>query len=342
MSFNTEHLQKVGYGLMGFTWIPSRKFDQSQFNSVLKKVIDQSGASASKRFFLNAGEFYGIPERHENLQLLGGFFKANPEYADKVYVSVKGGADDHWAPDASEKNLTAALSATEKYLKPLSDARTQHSKNLDMFTLCRIGQEPIEDCMEFFSKQKFDTICLSELSAATLKRALTKGKVGAIEIEFSLFHREPLENGLFDICVKNNISVVCYSPLGKGLLAGQKTSDLAKDDMRRNFDKFSDESIIANNQQLVDKVQELAKDLKLTPAQVALSWIVTLSGKTHNGITYPHLLPIPGSTNAERQIENLHVVELSDEYLTKIDKILSNFKTAGHRYSKEIDEFTYR
>nr|AJE25528.1 aldo-keto reductase [Starmerella bombicola] len=342
MSLKFGQLQKVGYGLMGFTWIPSRKFNQSQFNAVLKKVIDQSGASASKRLFLNAGEFYGIPERHENLQLLGGFFEANPEYADKVYVSVKGGANAHWAPDSSEKNLAAAISATNKYLKPLSDARTQSSKNLDMFTLCRIGKEPIEDCMEFFNKQTFDTICLSELSAETLKRALTKGKVGAIEVEFSLFHREPLENGLFDVCVKNDIPVICYSPLGKGLLAGQKASDLAKDDMRRNFDKFKDESVIANNQKLVDQVHELAKDLKLTPAQVALSWIVSLSGKTRNGITYPHLLPIPGSTNADRQIENLHTVELNDESLTKIDKILSNFKTAGYRYSKELDKATYR
>lgn len=341
MSFNFGNLQKVGYGLMGFTWIPSRKFNQNQFNSILKKVIDQSGATASKQLFLNAGEFYGIPSRHENLKLLGGFFETHPGYAEKVYLSVKGGVNAHWAPDSSEKNLKAALNAIDTNLKPLYDARAQHSKNLDMFTLCRIGKDPIEDCMEFLNEQKFGATCLSELSADTLQRALTKGKVGAIEIEFSLFHREPLENGLFEICVKNDIPVVCYSPLCKGLLAGQKPSDLAKDDMRRNFDKFKDKNIIENNQKLVDKVHELATELKLGPAQVALSWITTLSGKTRNGVTYPHLLPIPGSTNADRQIENLRTVELSNEYLSKIDEILSNFKTAGYRYSKDLDKFTY-
>lgn len=341
-----SNLQKAGYGLMNFTWVASRKFTQEQFNKALTKVVDNSGASVESPLFLNGGEFYGIPNRHEGLQLLGDYFKTHPEHADKVYVSIKAGTTAQWGPDTSTKNLTSAVETINKYLTPLYEARTKHPKTLDMFTVARVGKEPIEDVVNdlvgFKDAGKLSAICLSEVSASTLQRAVKTAKIDAIEVEFSLFHREGAQNGLFPVCIEHDIPVVCYSPLGKGLLVGQKPTDLAKDDMRNNFDKFNDPSVFKHNEVLVSKVQSIAESSKLTPAQVALSWITNLSGTTRAGVQYPYLLPIPGSTNADRQLNNLDVVKLPEDVLAEIDEALDSFKTAGHRYNKMLDSFGYK
>lgn len=331
---------------MNFTWVASRKFNQEQFNQALKKVIDGSKASIESRLFLNGGEFYGIPDRHEGLKLLGGFFKDYPEYADKIYLSIKAGTTAQWGPDTSTKNLTSAIEVINKSLSPLYEARKKHPKTLDMFTVARVGKEPIEDVVKDLTSFKeagwLDAICLSEVSADTLLRAINTTEIDAIEVEFSLFHREGTENGLFAVCVEHDIPVVCYSPLGKGLLVGQKPTDLAKDDMRNNFDKFKDPSVFEHNQVLVKKVQSIAESSNLTSAQVALSWITNLSNTKRDGVDYPYLLPIPGSTNPDRQLNNLDVVKLPESVLAELDDALASFKTAGHRYNKMLDSFGYK
>lgn len=334
-------LQKVGYGLMGFTWIPSRKFTQEQYNETLKTVIEKSGASEDVPLFLNGGEFYGIPGRYENIEKLGQFFKSHPELADKVYVSIKGGVDAHWSPDTSAENLDTTLRAITKNLQPLYEARSKKPKTLDMFTVSRVGKEPIEEVLSFLTKKQdegvFTSICLSEVSPATLTKALKVAKVTAIEMEYSLFERYLETNGIFELAHNEGIPVVCYSPLGKGLLAGLKASDISEDDFRKKFDRFNDESAVSHNEKLVLKVQQLAKRSNITPAQLALSYITTVSGSTLNGVKYPRLIPIPGSANATRQLENLHVVELEKPVLEELSEFLQSFKTEGYRYNAQFN-----
>lgn len=318
------------------------KFTQEEFNAVLKQVLD----ATNKPLFLNGGEFYGIPERHENIEKIGKFFEAYPEYADKVYVSIKSGVDDHWGPVTGAEELKAGVDAISKYLAPLYSARKSQPKKLDMYTLARLGDDTIENVLGRLSKSiesgDVESICLSEVSAKTIEKALATGvPIKAIELEFSLFSREAVENGVFEICAKNNIPVICYSPLGKGLLAGLNPKDIPEGDMRKNFDRFQGEAY-EHNKKLVDVAKEIATRKNITPAQVALSFITSMSNREWKGVKYPQLIPIPGSTKATRQIENFKVVDLTEEDLTEIHNVLDSFEVKGGRYNKQIDAGLYK
>lgn len=341
MGFKFPDVCKVGYGLMGFTWVPSRKFTQEQFSEALKAVLDKSGASCCKPLFLNGGEFYGIPDRYENISKIGQFFKTYPEYADKVYVSIKGGTDAQWAPDTSAENLETTLNAIAEHLKPLYDARVSKPKTLDMFTLCRLGNEPLKDTLTFLASKKkagfFKDLCLSEISVESLEKAISITPISAIEMEYSLFERYLETNGIFKAAKEYNIPVICYSPLGKGLLVGVNAKGISKDDFRNHFDRFNDPKVVSHNEVLVLKVRQLAEQEKLTPAQLALSYITTVSNRTIDGISYPKLIPIPGSANAQRQIENISVVELSDDVIHELNQFLKSFETEGYRYNKQFE-----
>lgn len=327
---------------MGFTWNPKLKFTQDEFNAVLKQVIE----ATDKPLFLNGGEFYGMPDRHENLKKIGKFFETYPEYADKVYVSIKSGVNDHWAPVTSAEELRPGVEAITKYLAPLYAARKSHPKSLDMYTLARLGDDTIENVLErlnvYVKSGEIKSICLSEVSAQTIQKALATGApIGAVELEFSLFSREAVENGVFEICAKNNIPVICYSPLGKGLLAGLNPKDVPEGDMRRNFDRFQGE-IYEHNKKLVEVTKDIAERKKVTPAQVALSFITSLSNKEWAGVKYPQLVPIPGSTKAARQIENFKTIQLFDADLKEIHDVLDSFKVKGSRYTAAMDAGLYK
>jgi len=342
MATSLKKILPIGFGLMNFTVIPEKKFTQELFNSTFKTILTGSGASQQRPLFINSGEFYGVPERHEGLKQLGGFFKAHPEFADSVVVSVKGGVNARWAPDTSTKNLDTAIKTTNEFLKPLYDARKHLPKTLDLFTVARIGREPIEEIVKHLeghvAKNSFTGICLSEVSAPTLERAVAAGQVDAVEIEFSLFHHDAISDGMFKTASENGLTVVAYSPLGKGVLVGKGADELTKGDFRTQLDKFSNPEAVKHNTVLVDYVKKIADENGLTPAQVALSWILSVSDKSGN----PTVVPIPGSTNAERQQSNFESKELSPKVFEDLNTFLKGFKTAGHRYNKMLEQFTSR
>ena len=334
-----DKILPIGFGLMNFTIIPEKKFTQEEFNSTFKEILTNAGASQQHPLFINSGEFYGVPERHEGLKLLGGFFKAHPEYADSVVVSVKGGVDAHWAPDTSAANLDAAIKVTNEYLQPLYAARKLLPKTLDIFTVARVGEEPIEAVVKHLESHVKENhlvgICLSEIYASTLSRAVSAGKIAAAEIEFSLFHPDAIENGFFKIAAENNVAVIAYSPLGMGVLVGKSADQLTDGDFRNHLDKFSDPEATKHNAALVEHVKKVAEENNLTPAQLALSWIITVSGSSGN----PQVVPIPGGTNSQRQLSNFQSQKLPQKVFDDLSTFLKSFKTAGYRYNKMLDQF---
>lgn len=334
-------VQKVGYGLLSFTWIPSRKFTQDEFNATLRKVLEHSQASVEVPLFIDGGEFYGIPDRYENISKIGGFFKTHPQFADKVYISIKGGVNAQWVPDSSPEHLNNTLDAIREHLAPLFKARVWKPKTLDMFTLSRVGQHSIEETVKHLATRQvegvFSDLCLSEIAPQTLERALAVADIAAVEMEYSLFERYLETNGIFELAKRHNIPVVCYSPLGKGLLAGLNPTEIAKDDFRASFERFTDADTVSHNEQLVAKVREVAEKNNLSPARLAISWITTLSDRTFEGTSYPRLIPIPGSVNADRQIENQSVDELPETVLAELSSFLRTFKTSGHRYNSRLE-----
>jgi pyridoxine 4-dehydrogenase len=120
-----------------------------------------------------------------------------------------------------------------------------------------------------------------------------------------------------------------YSPIGKGMLTGQiKTlDDLAAEDPRRHYPRFSPEAFPINIQ-LVEKVQKLAEKKGCTPAQLAINWLRCLSKKPG----MPTIIPLPGSSKEARVRENTLVVDLTDEEMGAIDELLAGFEVAGGRY----------
>jgi len=163
------------------------------------------GALAAGCNFWNGGEFYGTPE-FNSLTLLEKYFTKYPEDADKVVLSIKGGLAPGLSPDSSPENIRRSI---DNCLKLLNG-----KKSMDIFECARVDKKtPIETTMkvmadEYVKTGKIGGIALSEVSAATIERAVKVTKIVAVEVELSLWSTDPLTDGIFEVCAKNNISVV--------------------------------------------------------------------------------------------------------------------------------------
>lgn len=144
------------------------------------------------------------------------------------------------------------------------------------------------------------------------------------------FATDVLYNGVAEACAKYDIPLVAYSPIGRGFLSGQikKWDDIPMDSYLRHVPRFQPGGNFENNIKLVHQVEELAKQKGCTPAQLAISWVRALNGRPG----MPKIIPIPGATTAERVKENATVVELTEEEMATIDKILAGFTPVGRRY----------
>jgi aryl-alcohol dehydrogenase-like predicted oxidoreductase len=163
---------------------------------------------------------------------------------------------------------------------------------------------------------------LSEVSAATLRRAHQVHPITAVQSEYSLWAREP-EDGVLAACAELGVGFVAYSPLGRGFLSGQLRSvdDLAEGDWRRNSPRFSAENF-QRNLDLVKQVEELGAEKGATPAQLALAWVL------HRG---EHVVPIFG-TRRERNVEsNVRAadLELTSKDLARIEAACPRGAVAG-------------
>ena len=149
--------------------------------------------------------------------------------------------------------------------------------------------------------------------------------VTAIQNIYSMVERD-VEAGVIPYCMKHNIGFVPFSPIASGLLSGKittKTKFERNDDVRNWVPQLS-RANIAGNQPIVDLLKQYADRKQSTPAQISLAWML------HK---YPNVVPIPGSKNKERIIENLDasLVELTDEDFRSLEESLNKCKVYGHR-----------
>src|SRR5207249_5896629 len=166
---------------------------------------------------------------------------------------------------------------------------------------------------------------LSEASAQTIRRAHAVQPVAALQSEYSLFWREP-EETVIPTLEELGIGFVPFSPLGKGFLTGKIDSDTKFDstDFRNSVPRFSEENRKAN-QALVGVISSFAKQKKVTPAQIALAWLLAKK---------PWIVPIPGTTKLARLEENLGAaaVELTPNDVRALEDGSSKIKLEGARY----------
>ena len=274
----------------------------------------------------NGGELYGKPHAN-SLHLLNRYFTKYPEDADKVIISIKGSVSQtKRGPDNSEKNIRRSI---DECLKVLDG-----KKFLDLFEPARQDPDvPLEETMNamasYVKEGKLGGISLSEVTEDQIRNAAKLHKISAVEVEMSLHSPEVLYNGVAKTCAELDIPLTAYSPIGRGLLTAtfSKPEDIDKGDIRHHLPRFQPGNL-EKNAAMGHEVQKMAKAKGCTPAQVALAWVRSYSGKAG----MPTIIPIPGSTTEERVLENGKEVTLSDDELKEIDEIMKKTEVAGSRY----------
>ena len=279
----------------------------------------------------NGGEFYGTKD-YNSLHLLAKYFTKYPEHAKNIVLSIKGGANAQGRPDGTREGVRRSV---DNVLRTLDGKKT-----LDIFECARVDPNtPIETTItalaEYVRDGKLKGISLSEVKAETIRRAHKVHPISCVEVEFSLWATDILENDIAATCGELGIPIVAYSPLGRGFLTGEIKSldDMPKDDMRRHFPRFQPE-VFGKNLEMAEELEKLAKKKGCSPAQLALAWVKQQSGKP--GL--PEIIPIPGATTAKRVVENVQVVTLGQSDLEEIDRILKSAVILGGRYGGYVAE----
>ncbi|KAI6083811.1 aldo/keto reductase [Hypoxylon rubiginosum] len=307
----------VGFGLMGLTrpWAPT---EYAAAAKVMKTALDH-GAN-----LWNGSLFYGPPHAN-SLHLLKYYFENNPEDAEKVVLSIKGAYDAKtFEPTGSPEAIRASV---EEALRVLDG-----TAKIDVFECARVDPKvPIETSVgalaELVKEGKIGGIGLSEVNANTIRRAHAVHPIAAVEIELSLFTPDPLTNGVVDTCHELGIPIIAYSPVSRGWLTGEfrKIEDLPAGDIRRIFPRFQPQNF-QQNIKLVEAVEKVAERMGATVPQVAISWV------RRQGT-----IPIPGTTQVERVVENCKDVELSEEDLAELQKIMDTLPISGERYGGKFE-----
>jgi aryl-alcohol dehydrogenase-like predicted oxidoreductase len=205
---------------------------------------------------------------------------------------------------------------------------------IDLYYQHRVDPDtPIEETVsamaELVQAGKVRFLGLSEASPENIRRAHAVHPITALQSEYSLWTRDP-EEEILPLCRELGIGFVPYSPLGRGFLTGkiQAPEDLSADDYRRTTPRFQGENF-QHNLEIVRRVEEIAREKRCTPAQLALAWVMAQG---------EHIVPIPGTKRRKYLQENIGAltVVLTADDLTRIDEIARRDAFAGSRYPEAM------
>lgn len=304
-------VSEIGLGCMGMSFGYGVIADKEQSIKLIRKAVDLGVT------FFDTAEAYGP---FINEELVG---EALEPFKGKVVIATKfgfniGGQGLNSHPD----NIRKVAEASLKRLK---------IESIDLFYQHRVDPNvPIEDVAgtvkDLINEGKVKHFGLSEAGVKTIKRAHMVCPVTALQSEYSLWWREP-EDEILPALEELGIGFVPFSPLGKGFLTGKmsETTTFDSKDFRSTVPRLSPENIKANLV-FVELLKDVAQHKNVTPAQVALAWLL---------VQKPWIVPIPGTTKIERLVENLGAAsfELSVKELQEIEAAASKIKPTGDRYS---------
>ena len=211
--------------------------------------------------------------------------------------------------------------------------RRLQTEVIDLYYLHRWDKSvPIEDSVGALSdlvrKGDIRSIGLSEVSAATLRRAHAVHPIAAVQTEYSLWTRNP-EIAVLQTCQELGVAFVAFSPVARGFLCGelQDVSTLDAKDIRRSMPRFEPGNY-ASNLQLLPAYRQLAADAGCTPAQLALAWLLERG---------EHIIPIPGTTSVTHLAEDLAAVDvtLNPATLARLDALINQNTVVGERYNAQ-------
>ncbi|MGQ9452041.1 aldo/keto reductase [Leclercia sp. TB492] len=306
----------LGLGCMGLSFGYGPATDKQQAISLIRAAVDKGVT------FFDTAEIYG-PWLNE--EMVG---EALAPVRDQVVIATKFGFDCEQPGQVLNSRPEHIRTAVEGSLKRLK------TEVIDLYYQHRVDPDvPIEEVAgtiaDLIAEGKVKHFGLSEAGGETIRRAHAVYPVSALQSEYSLWWREP-EQAILPLLEELNIGFVPFSPLGKGFLTGAINAGTTFDssDFRNQVPRFSEAARQAN-QQLVDVVQRLAAEQGVTPAQIALAWLLAKA---------PWIVPIPGTTKLHRLEENLGAagVTLSPEALSNINQTLANIDVVGDRYPQHL------
>ena len=298
--------------------------------------------------------FYGSTDEDEAIRTIRRALELGITFIDTAQLygpltnellvgrAVKGHRDEYVIATKFNRRMDEAVPG-EMSTVGKQDGSADHVRSSIEGSLARLGTDhvdlyyqhrmdpavPIEETVgamaDLVKEGKIRHIGLSEAAPETIRRANAVHPITAVQSEYSLWTRDP-EAEVLPTCRELGIGFVPYSPLGRGFLAGRFASpeELDENDFRRSGPRFTGENLDANLR-LADKVKEIAAEKRITPAQLAIAWVLARGDD---------LVPIPGTkrrTYLEQNAASLEV-ELTADDMARIDAELP--EVAGERYDK--------
>ena len=305
----------VGLGCMGMSHGYGDPSDVNEMIKLIRKAHDLGVT------FFDTAEVYGP---YTNEELVG---QALEPIRNEVKIATKFGIsmnmdDFKQVLDSRPETIRKSVEGSLKRL------RIDH---IDLYYQHRVDPNiPVEDVAgtikDLMDEGKILHWGLSEAGIETIKKAHAVLPLTAVQSEYSMFWREP-EKNLLPVLEELGIGLVPFSPLGKGFLTGGITKDtkFSKHDFRTSVPRFQKENIEAN-MKLVDFIKGIAVEKNITPAQVAIAWLLYQK---------PWIVPIPGSRSLRHLEDNLAAANVSftQEELKRIDEVLDSIHIQGDRYN---------
>ena len=314
---NNLEVSALGLGCMSMSYGYGPAGDKQEMISLIRSAVELGVT------FFDTAEVYGP---FVNEEVVG---EALRPIRDQVVIATKFGIDiagtaGHEGMDSRPQHIRDVVEASLKRLR---------TDRIDLLYQHRVDPVvPIEEVAgtvkDLIGQGKVKHFGLSEAGVRTIRRAHAVQPVAALQSEYSLWWREP-EEAILPVLEELGIGFVPFSPLGKGFLTGAINADTRFDssDFRNTVPRFAEEARKAN-QALVDAIVAIAAQKKVTPAQVALAWLLAQK---------PWIVPIPGTTKLNRLEENIGsaAVALTAEDLADIENAVSAIAVQGERYSPQ-------
>ena len=313
----------LGLGCMGMSFGYGPAGDKQAMISLIRSAVEQGVT------FFDTAEVYGP---FTNEELVG---EALAPFRGKVVIATKFGFD-------CDGGKQGGLNSQPEHIRQVVEASLKRLKveTIDLLYQHRVDPNvPIEEVAgtvkELVQQGKVKHFGMSEAGAQTIRRAHAVLPLAALQSEYSLWWREP-EAEVLPTLEELGIGFVPFSPLGKGFLTGaiNENTKFSSDDFRNKVPRFSEENRKAN-QALVDVIGKFAAQKKVTPAQVALAWLLAQK---------PWIVPIPGTTKLHRLQENCGAasVKLSPEDLRELESVASKITVQGARYPEHLQKLVGR
>ncbi|PVF96488.1 Aldo/keto reductase [Serendipita vermifera] len=310
----------LGFGAMGLSEFYGNHHELSEEESteVIKAAVEEGCT------FIDTSIVYGRP-MGKNERLLGKLLK-DPSFRSKVFICTKFGA--YWTEEGAMK-ISGKPEDVRRWCE--ESLRNLQVDSIDLYYQHRVDRSmPIEETWKELKKLqeegKVKHLGISEATAEEIRKAHAVVPISALQVEFSPWTPDIKENGILDTCRELGISIVAYSPLGRGFLTGAYKSpdDFPANDIRRTHPRFQGEAF-KENLKLVDALKEIADKKNVTPGQLALAWVLAQG---------EDFIAIPGTKKTKYLKENVgsRNITLSSEELASIDDIVKRIGVIGERY----------